>query len=231
MNHSAFFAAIRPLFGGALTQDQVDGCEALLAACDRQPISFAAYIMATAFHETAATMQPISERGGQAYFWRMYDQQGTRPGIAKALGNTKPGDGALFHGRGYVQLTGRSNYAKASQMVGVDLVADPEKAKQPTIAAQIIVAGMLKGIFTGKSLHDFLPGDYAGARRIINGRDCADLIASYAFKFDAALSAAGWGVAPKPAAPPPSPAATKPAPATAPETGLFAALLAKLKGR
>lgn len=224
MNHTAFFNAIRSLFGGSMTQGQVDGCETLLAACVGMPTSHAAYTLATALHETARTMQPISERGGIAYFWRMYDPQGTRPGVAKALGNTKPGDGARFHGRGYVQLTGRANYAKASAALGVDLIADPERAKHPAIASRIMARGMREGWFSGRKLSDYLPGDYVAARKIINGSDCAQAIAHHAAAFEFALDAAGWG-----RVDPPATAQTdKPAPA--PETGLFAAIIEAVKG-
>ena len=42
------------------------------------------------------------------------------------LGNTQPGDGVKFKGRGYIQLTGRANYKSFSDFVGVDCVANPE---------------------------------------------------------------------------------------------------------
>ena len=50
----------------------------------------------------------------------MYDKDGERPKVAKDLGNTQKGDGVRFPGRGYVQLTGRSNYGKAGKLVGSD---------------------------------------------------------------------------------------------------------------
>jgi putative chitinase len=56
------------------------------------------------------------------------------------LGNTQPGDGFRFRGRGYVQLTGRSNYAVYGSMIGVDLLNDPDLASQPDIAAKLAVA-------------------------------------------------------------------------------------------
>ncbi|WP_093293078.1 hypothetical protein [Sphingomonas sp. NFR04] len=62
----------------------------------------------------------------------------------------------------------------------------------------ILVRGMEEGWFTGKALRDYLPGQtgaadqFAAARRIINGTDRADMIAAYAIKFQAALTAGGW---------------------------------------
>jgi predicted chitinase len=49
--------------------------------------------------------------------------------LARCLGNTAAGDGALFHGRGFVQLTGRRNYTKAKSLTGVDVVTQPDRAK------------------------------------------------------------------------------------------------------
>ena len=56
------------------------------------------------------------------------------------LGNTQPGDGKRYKGRGYIQLTGRANYAKYGKIVGQDLVNNPELAKDPNIAADIALA-------------------------------------------------------------------------------------------
>jgi len=57
----------------------------------------------------------------------------------KNLGNTEPGDGWTFHGRGYVQLTGRDNYERVGKELGLDLVRHPELAEDKAIAARIAV--------------------------------------------------------------------------------------------
>jgi len=54
------------------------------------------------------------------------------------LGNTQPGDGARFIGRGYVQITGRANYKRYGTEISVDLIEDPQKAEDPLIAARIL---------------------------------------------------------------------------------------------
>lgn len=201
MNSNArFFDAVRKgLLGPTLTPSEVTGCTAILDAMAGAPLSWCADALATAYKETSHTMQPIEEVGGNAYFFRRYDPQGQRPDIARELGNTQPGDGVKFHGRGYVQLTGRANYTKAFAKIGVDIVSHPELALGDDVAAKIMRRGMQEGWFTGKSFASYLPGSgtatveaYTQARRIINGTDCAAEIAGYAMQFQAALQAGGW---------------------------------------
>lgn len=187
MNRKVFFDAVRPLFDGSLTQSQADGLEALLAATAGLPVTHRAYLLATAKHETADTMRPIVEYGGRNYFAK-YDVGR----LASQLGNTPAadGDGYRYRGRGYVQITGRANYAKAGAALGLDLLGNPDLALHPTVAAQILVRGCSGGWFTGKKLSDYLPGDYRNARRVVNGTDRADLIAGYARQFENAIVAA-----------------------------------------
>ena len=195
-----FFRAVRG-WQGPLTAGQVAGFEVLLAGfladdlLDHLPIP--AYLLATAWRETGKTMQPIAEWGSQGYFDR-YDPvlagSEEQRGRARRMGNTRQGDGYRYRGRGYVQLTWKTNYAKAGRILGVDLVANPDLAMEPATAYRILVTGMQEGWFTGKRLADYLrPGrapNYIGARRIINGQDRAALIANYAKQFAGALAQA-----------------------------------------
>ena len=154
------------------------------AETDRRQL---AYCLATFKWETAHTMKPIDEFGGDAYFNKRY---GPQTSVGKMLGNTKPGDGALFHGRGYVQITGRRNYAKAKGLTGVDLLTDPDKCKDPDLAYQIAIQGMKDGWFTGRKLANFITGDktdYVNARTIINGHDQAEKIADIARRYSEIL--------------------------------------------
>lgn len=197
-NRKKFFDAYRVRFG-PLTQNLVDAIETLLAAienddgfgitdADRQQI---AYCLATFKWETAHTLDPIDEMGSTAYFNNRY---GPHTAVGQDLGNTQPGDGARFHGRGYVQLTGRANYKKAGSLTGQDLLGNPTLAKQPGLAYTIASTGMRKGWFTGKKLSQYIkpgaPPSYEGARRIINGQDKAQTIADLARRFDEVLIAA-----------------------------------------
>lgn len=194
------------LLGPKITQSEFDGCDAILLAClkERYPVSYTSYAMATAYLETAHTMQPIKELGGDAYYTRMYDIKGSRPAKARELGNLTPGDGARYPGRGYVQLTGLVNYAKATAFLralgyDVDLVKNPDLALRPDLAALIMAKGMLDGWFTGRKLSDDLPASGIGtlkqfisSRDIINGTDRQADVASYAIQFQTGLGLAGY---------------------------------------
>lgn len=195
----AFFAALKAaqLLGPSLDQSEVDGVNAILSACGAAGWGprFTAYALATADRETGGTMKPIKEWGGVQYFTRMYDVQGRDPVRARKMGNTAPGDGARYCGRGYVQLTWKANYAKAERELGHNLVSQPDLALRPDIAAKIMVRGMSEGWFTGKKLSDYITNDkcdFVNARRIINGTDHAKEIAAEAGHYLAALQAGGW---------------------------------------
>ena len=200
MDAKAFFDACRAgVMGPTLDNNEVSGATAILDAMKGAPLAYCAYALATAWHETAHSLQPVKEFGGTAYYTRMYDVNGQRPDLARRNGNTFPGDGALFCGRGYVQLTWRNNYRRAGEETGYPLEGNPELAMRPAIAAQIMRKGMEDGWFTGKSFASFLPssgpatlGQFFNARRIINGTDRAATIADYAVKFQDALAGAGW---------------------------------------
>lgn len=68
---------------------------------------------------------------------------GSSTAKGKGLGNTQPGDGGKYIGRGYIQLTGRANYTKYGTMIGQDLITDPKKLNTPDIAAEVSVKYML----------------------------------------------------------------------------------------
>lgn len=128
-----------------------------------------AYILATCYHESR--LRPIKEiraRSGT----RLYEVQ-------NRYWNTG------YYGRGFVQITWKSNYEKVGKLIGVNLVDNPERTLQPKIAARIAVLGMMKGWFTRYSLVFFINAmitDYFNARKVVNGLDRAALIEGYTVK-------------------------------------------------
>ena len=95
-----------------------------------------AQFVAQCAHETA-DFSSLKEKGGRLDF-KKYDPI-HNPRKAKILGNKEAGDGAKYHGRGYIQLTGRDNYKRAGRALGLPLEAQPELVEQPEIAAKVAV--------------------------------------------------------------------------------------------
>jgi len=103
------------------------------------------------------------------------------------MGNNEPGDGWKYRGRGFIQLTGKENYTRASKALGVDLVDDPDQvAEDPTMAA----ASALYFWKANKNIGDRAKaGDVAGVRKIVNGgsiglEDTQKLAAQYSKMLD-----------------------------------------------
>lgn len=184
----AFFDHIRkPLFG-RLSAKQVSGHEDIIKELKARgvPLPEAAYVLATAYHETAKTMQPVREGLRASDAWRKKNLR------------YYP-----WYGRGHVQLTWEENYRKADQKLGLGgaLVANPDLALDPEISAQVLVLGSVQGWFAGdkKGRHTLARhittgtrAEYRQARRIINIMDKADLIAGHALLYKEALQKAGY---------------------------------------
>ena len=181
-DRNLYFNYVREaLFEGALSQQQVDGQNLILAIFENQyggtPMHdhrWLAYMLATVFHETAYGMWPNTEQGSQEYL------QGK--------------DYYPYIGRGYVHLTWEENYRNASAALGLiddrDLVSHPELALDSLIATRIMFRGMAEGWFTGAKLGQFFDSttdDPYEARTIINGHDCAGDIADHHNQFLTAL--------------------------------------------
>ena len=166
INRLKFFNKVRQLFG-LLNQGQVDGFNVILREMDGLPLRHQAYILATVWHETGRTIQPVREGFGVSDEYR------------KKHFRYYP-----YYGRGYVQLTWKENYKKAGDFFKVDLVGNPDKAMEPTLAARILVTGMTNGWFGTKLGNQ----SYVEMRKAVNGTDRAEMIAAYAEKFEQALS-------------------------------------------
>lgn len=95
-----------------------------------------AQFLAQCAHETG-DFAHLEELGGNRYLAK-YDPS-VNPAKARALGNTEAGDGAKYKGRGFIQITGKANYATAGEALGIDLVNNPELAAKPDVAAKIAV--------------------------------------------------------------------------------------------
>src|SRR5262245_31811007 len=105
----------------------------------------------------APTFEPIDEYGGPAY-WAQYEGRAD-------LGNTEPGDGVRYHGRGFIQLTGRANYRGYGQLLGIPLEEQPDLALDPTVAARIFAT-----YFSERQVHvAAAEGNWEEARRRVNG--------------------------------------------------------------
>lgn len=146
----------------------------------------AIYLLATAKHETANTFLPIEERGSATYLSKYWNNLRLR----KWLGNLFASDAVKFKGRGFVQITGRNHYKTASRIIGKDLVVNPDLAEEWETAYEIMVMFCIRGWFTGVNLSRFINStstDFINARRVINGVDKAELIASYANEYKSKL--------------------------------------------
>ncbi|EZP57268.1 hypothetical protein [Sphingomonas sp. RIT328] len=185
----AFFDRIRPLFlGGTINAAQLAGIQCKLDAFGTAgaPLAYVAYGLGTSFWETGQKMQPVREIGR---------------GKGKAYGRPGRNGAQIPYGRGDVQLTWDDNYERADDELGLkgSLIANYDRALETEISARIMVRGMLEGWFTGKKLSSYLPtsgfasaADFRQARRIINGTDRAEEIATIAGTFQNALADGGW---------------------------------------
>jgi hypothetical protein len=185
---SAFFNAVRkPLFS-RLTASQVEGHEQIIKVMQERnvPLPWAAYILATAYHETAKKMQPVREGLNASDAWRKKNLR------------YYP-----WYGRGHVQLTWEENYKKADKelRLGGALAKNADLALDPEISAEVMVRGMIDGWFSGdkKGRHTLArhittgtKAQFRNARRIVNLMDKADLIAGHAMVYQEALTKAGY---------------------------------------
>jgi putative chitinase len=195
-----FFTSVRTtLFAGSMSQEQVDGMNAILDAWEADymdwDVRWLANSLGQTYHETSQEMQPIEEygKGGDADY--------AKP---------DPETGECYYGRGFIQLTWRDNYARADDELALtgdeSCELHAENALNPDLAACIMFEGMSEGWFRSddkgrqnfeRYFNDEIDDPY-GAREIINGDktkvpswsngvSIGNLIKSYHQKFLAAL--------------------------------------------
>ncbi len=171
-----------------------------------------AYILATAYHETAFRMYPVRETLASTdesainRLENFYQRRGaTGPVYWRPVEET----GKAYFGRGYVQLTWDWNYQRADLRFGIDheqrnpdsYYWNPDLALNPESSIRITYDGMVYGWYTGHCLLRHIQpnrrADYGEARRIINGIDKAAEIGQHASHFQEAIEAARVEIAPK----------------------------------
>lgn len=141
----------------------------VLAALDQHGILSPAVEIAAAATIGVETprFEPIRELSPKgedrtAYFLRIYWD---RPGVRHNLGNLTPADAALYFGRGFIQITGRSNYDLYGGLLGIDLIKDPDRALDAEVAAQVLALFFLRN-----RVHEAASaGDWKRVRLRVNG--------------------------------------------------------------
>ena len=164
-----FLLSLANAFKMKLNKEQGDCIRLICKYAEPENVDVRAvsYMLATAYHE--CRFQPIKEIRAKPGT-RIYELQ-------NRYWNTG------FYGRGYVQLTWKANYQKFADLLKQDFVSNPDLVLLPENSAQILVSGMTKGMFTGKKLSDYFnekSEDWLGARKIVNGTDQAERIATAA---------------------------------------------------
>lgn len=100
-------------------------------------ITLGRYLINSPARASAFLAQIGHESGGLRYvkeIWGPTEAQKRYEG-RKDLGNTQPGDGKLYMGRGLIQVTGRSNYAAVSKALGIDAINNPAVLESPMYAS------------------------------------------------------------------------------------------------
>ena len=163
-------AGIKPLFhpsAGPNIDKHWPQVHDALKRVDLDDVPMIAMALGTINAETAGFVpisEYISKYNTKVTPFDLYDA-GTDKGAK--LGNTVPGDGPRFKGRGFVQLTGRYNYSNIGTQIGQDLTGDPDLANDPVIASDIL-ARFLKNK-EGQIRAAIADDDLKLARKLVNG--------------------------------------------------------------
>ncbi len=188
------------VFPKGLNETQYEGFARILdraiKGASEAPIKQAAYILATAYWESALTFHPVREglaqtdEAARQYVAKLFEEGKIRTNYALPAAN-----GQSFYGRGFVQLTWERNYRRiGDHLIGDEEIFynDPDQVLRTDLAAIILVRGMVDGIFSeeGQRLNDFINrdrADYLHARQTVNRMDRAETIANWAEKMEYAI--------------------------------------------
>jgi len=169
---------LKPEAGSLTTaSSKKDIQSAIIRECKRQGLTLnsqIAYVLATVQHETNNTFEPVREAYWLSEEWRRKNLR------------YYP-----YYGRGYVQITLKANYEKYQDILGVDIVTNPDKVMDLNTSLFILVDGMSKGRFTSRKLGTYVNGNktnFIGARDVVNPGDKPTLIADYAENWQRQIS-------------------------------------------
>lgn len=157
---------IAPAFPGAKISNIRTHWPIVAAALEENRLTsprIVAYALGTIAAETAGFIpltEGVSRYNTSRTNFDLYEWRG-------GLGNSHPGDGARFPGRGFIQLTGRANYARYGERIGVDLLADPAAANEPKNAAKLLALFIADR--ESKIIAALSDGDMPRARQTVNG--------------------------------------------------------------
>lgn len=154
-----FLASLASVFKMTLNETQAQSVRMIAHFADSEgctDVRQLAYMLATAYHE--ARFLPIKER---------LAKPGTE--IRRMQDRYWPSG---YYGRGLCQLTWKKNYEKFAALLSLPLVEQPDLVLDVPVSAEILVVGMLRGLFSGKKLGRYFSTnkpDWLGARKTVNG--------------------------------------------------------------
>lgn len=148
------YPAVRRLPGAQINRI-ITALDRAMSAAGIETMKQQCAFIATLLHETGGFRWLEEIASGDDYEGR------------RDLGNTQPGDGRRFKGRGFIQLTGRANYARAGKELALDLLQKPELAAEVDSAARIAC-----WFWVTRGCNKFAEdGNFKRTQIIVNGRN------------------------------------------------------------